>query len=302
MTLVISSQISSTELKQKVRPGMNEQKERGDHRLFFNDPEEKEKRTEEGVEFPDLNSLIYAQKIQTGLLPKKRHLDAISHDYFVYYQPKEFVGGDFYWTSKRDNIVYIALADCTGHGTSGAMLSVLGISLLNYVVSKNYTQTGTMLNEIDKKWIETFRSESNERQFDNDWMEITLCSLDIDTREFQYSCAGGEFLKSKQGELNLFKGNKYPIGGWQIEEDRHFETFHLTLEKEETIYLYSDGVKHQFDTIKGKKFSRERLVNLLSNIDHLTLEEQKDFFIDVFGKWKSTGPATDDITFVGFRL
>jgi serine phosphatase RsbU (regulator of sigma subunit) len=301
MTLLISSQISS-ELEQKIRSEISERNSPADLTYFLGHGKDNENRKYKQVDFPDLNSLLYAEKIQTGLLPKKRHLDAISTDYFVYYQPKEFVGGDFYWTSRRDNIVYIALADCTGHGTSGAMLSVLGISLLNYVVSKNYTQTGTMLNEIDKKWIETFRSESNEGQFDNDWMEITLCSLDIDTREFQYSCAGGEFLKSKHGEINLFKGNKYPIGGWQIEKDRSFETHHLTLEKEETVYLYSDGVKHQFDTIKGKKFSRERLVNLLSSIDHLSLEEQKDFFMDVFGKWKSTGPATDDITFVGFRL
>jgi serine phosphatase RsbU (regulator of sigma subunit) len=247
-------------------------------------------------------SLIYAQTIQNGLLPKKRHFAKNFKDHFVLYKPQNKIGGDFYWHTKKDDTVYFALADCTGHGISGAMLSVLGISLLNYVFQKKLTNVGDYLTALDKSWIETFNNDHHDTLFNNDWMEITLISYNTVSHEFQYSSAGGEFLLCQNESVKLLKGNSYPIGGWQIEKNRRFETFHLDLKPTYKCYFFSDGIKHQFDSSNKKKFSRKRLINSIAHYSRFNMQHQSELFEFIFDTWKEDTRQTDDITLIGIEF
>ncbi|MBI3521424.1 MAG: SpoIIE family protein phosphatase [Bacteroidetes bacterium] len=248
------------------------------------------------------SSLIYAQTIQNGLLPKARHFDKSIKDYFVYYKPQDKIGGDFYWLTSKEDTLYFALADCTGHGISGAMLSVLGISLLNYVIQKNFDQVGDYLTELDKKWIETFNNELNDSQYNNDWLEITIISFNTKTREFQYACGGGEFAIYQNNTMTTYKGNNYPIGGWQIEKNRTFDTYHITLEENAKLYFFSDGFKHQFDSDNLKKFSRKKLLHILSCYQAASMKEQHELLEFVFNTWKEQTPQTDDVSLIGIEF
>ena len=248
------------------------------------------------------NSLTYAQTIQNGLLPKARHFDKFFKDHFVLYKPQDKISGDFYWlTTKRDTI-FFALADCTGHGVSGAMLSVLGISLLNYVIQKDYDKVGDYLTELDKKWIETFNNELYDSHYNNDWLEITIVSFNTKTREFQYACGGGEFAIYQNNTINTYKGNSYPIGGWQIEKNRRFDTYSLKLEESAKLYFFSDGIKHQFDSENRKKFSRNRLLNVLKHNHSLPMKNQQEFLDFVFDSWKGNTKQTDDVSLIGLEF
>jgi len=248
------------------------------------------------------HSLIYAQTIQNGLLPKSRHFNKFFEDYFVLYKPQDKIGGDFYWLTSKGDTLYFALADCTGHGVSGAMLSVLGISLLNYVIQKDYNNVGDYLTELDKKWIETFNNELHDSQFNNDWLEITIVSYNKQTKEFQYACGGGEFAIYQNNSINLYKGNNFPIGGWQIEKNRMFETYKLSLDENAKLYFFSDGIKHQFDSDNYKKFSKKRLLNALDQSSTLAMEHQQELLELVFNEWKGTSKQTDDVTLIGIKL
>ncbi len=248
------------------------------------------------------SSLIYAQTIQHGLLPKKRHFEKFFKDYFIHYSPQDKIGGDFYWLTSKEDTIYFALADCTGHGISGAMLSVLGISLLNYVIQKNFNNVGDYLTELDKKWIETFNNELSDSQYNNDWLEISLISFNTKTREFQYACGGGEFAIHQNNSIQTYKGNNYPIGGWQIERNRTFDTYSLNLEKNAKLYFFSDGIKHQFDSNNQKKFSRKRLLNVLNYSSSFPLQEQHELLEFVFDDWKGDIKQTDDISLIGIQL
>jgi serine phosphatase RsbU (regulator of sigma subunit) len=248
------------------------------------------------------SSLVYAQTIQSGLLPKTRHFDKFFKDHFIFYHPQKKIGGDFYWLTSKDDIVFFAMADCTGHGVSGAMLSVLGISLLNYAIQKSFDKVGDYLTELDKKWIETFNNELSDSKFNNDWLEITLISFNTKTREFQYSCGGGEFAIHQNNELNLYKGNNFPIGGWQLEQNRQFDTYSLVLEENAKIYFFSDGLKHQFDWENKKKFSRTRLLNLLSYNQPMRMNYQHELVADVFNTWKGNTQQTDDVSLIGIEF
>lgn len=248
------------------------------------------------------SSLIYAQTIQNGLLPKTRHFEKAFKDCFVLYKPQEKIGGDFYWLTRKGDTVFFALADCTGHGVSGAMLSVLGISLLNYVVQKNFAQVGEYLTELDKKWVETFNGELHDAHFNNDWMEITLFSYNTATREFQYASAGGEFVILENGRPQIYKGNSFPVGGWQIEQEREFVTHTLKLEAGARLYFFSDGLKHQFDNTNRKKFGRKRLLRLLEHYHRFSMDGQYEMIEYIFNAWKDSTPQTDDVTLVGIEL
>jgi serine phosphatase RsbU (regulator of sigma subunit) len=248
------------------------------------------------------SSLLYAQTIQNGLLPKKRHFEKIAKDYFIFYQPQQTIGGDFYWMSQKNDTIYFALADCTGHGISGAMLSVLGISLLNYVIQKNHFLVGEFLSELDKKWIETFNHDVLEQSFNNDWLEITLISFDTQTRQLQYASASGEFLLFQNNSYQLLKGNHYPVGGWQLEKKREFDTGTILLESNAKLFFYSDGIKHQFNSINTKKFGRTKLINFLHNYSNLSMNKIRTQFEHDFNSWKQTTHQTDDVSLIGIEL
>ncbi len=248
------------------------------------------------------HSLVYAQTIQNGLLPKARHFEKSFKDHFILYKPQDKISGDFYWLTKKDDTVFFALADCTGHGVSGAMLSVLGISLLNYVVQKNLPLVGDYLTELDKKWVETFNGELNDSHFNNDWMEITLFSYNTKTKEFQYACAGGEFAIYQNSGINTYKGNSFPIGGWQIEKNREFTTHFVKVEPGAKLYFFSDGLKHQFDNSNKKKFGRKRLLNAIEHYHTFSLENQYELIDFIFNAWKDSTSQTDDVTLIGIEL
>jgi len=248
------------------------------------------------------HSLIYAQTIQNGLLPKSRHFNKFFEDYFVLYKPQDKIGGDFYWLTSKGDTFYFALADCTGHGVSGAMLSVLGISLLNYVIQKDYNNVGDYLTELDKKWIETFNNELHDSQFNNDWLEITLVAFHTKTRQCQYSSARGEFAVYQNNNITLYKGNSYPIGGWQVEKNRSFDTYYLTLEKDAKLYFFSDGMKHQYESANKKKFGRKRLLNVLAYYQKFSMKNQLEYIEYIFNTWKEGMPQTDDVSLIGIEL
>lgn len=247
------------------------------------------------------SNLHYAQTIQNGLFPKDRHFKKMVKDFFVMHQPQHIIGGDFHWLTKKNDTVYFALSDCTGHGVSGAMLSVLGISLLNYVIQKDLENVGDILTELDKKWIETFNNE-NDSVFNNDWMDITIISYNTKTWEFQYASAGGEFAICQNKTIQLYNGNKYPIGGWQIEKNRIFDTFRIDLKKNAKLYFFSDGFKHQYNSDNKKKFTRKKLLDLLLHYHTFSMESQKEFIEFIFSTWKDGIHQTDDVSLVGLEF
>ena len=248
------------------------------------------------------SSLAYAQTIQNGLLPKDRHFRKFFKDHFIYYKPQNKIGGDFYWLTEKNNTIYFAVADCTGHGVSGAMLSVLGISLLNYVIQKPFNLIGDFLTELDKKWIETFNNELLDSHFNNDWMELTIISYNTLTKEFQYASSGGEFAVFQNNSIQSFKGNSFPIGGWQIEKNRSFDTFTINIENDAKLYFFSDGIKHQFDGNNQKKFSKKQLLNSLENHSTVPMKNQHELLKFLFENWMQDTKQTDDVTLIGLEL
>ena len=220
--------------------------------------------------------LINAKIIQQGLLPKERHFNRLFENYFVVYLPKNIISGDFYWVGENGGLRYIVAGDCTGHGVSAALLSVLAINLFEYaVMNKRIKKTSKILQEIDKRFIESFKGDQ-ETFFDNPWIDLSLICLDTDNKRVYFSGANRKILHINQNnELNIYKGNRYPIGGWQLEGNREFSPQTFSYNEGDSLYLGSDGFQDQIGGDANKKYKSTRLHNFLLSIHNQSMKEQK---------------------------
>lgn len=248
------------------------------------------------------SSLKYAEVIQQGVLPKSRHFNRVVDDFFVLYQPQSYVSGDFYWIGEIDSIVLFAVGDCTGHGVPGAMLTMLAQSFLNHIIlGKKCTNTSKILKEFDKKFIETFQSE-NINSYSNDWIDIALCSVDKTNMKLEFAGAKRKILIVSNNTAELVKGSNYPLGGWQIEDDRLFENREIKLNKNDMIYLGSDGFQDQIGGENCKKFGSKKLHELLVKNSFFSCSKQKQILENVINEWKQGYEQLDDVCVMGIRI
>jgi serine phosphatase RsbU (regulator of sigma subunit) len=250
-----------------------------------------------------LDGLYYAAFVQQGLMPQHRHFTKLGYPYFVYYNPLQIIGGDFFWVGKKGDWDLMAVGDCTGHGVSGAMLSTLALGFLNYLVfSKRYKLVGDILDELDHKWIETFNKATDGDTTNNDWMEISLVAFNRKKKELQISSAMSNILIINDDGFEKHTGNHFPIGGWQIEKSRKFTTTKISVKPNTKVYLFSDGYKDQFGGVKNKRVSSKLFYSLLQNNAHLSMPKQKEELIHFFKCWKSDNEQTDDVCVMAFDL
>ncbi len=242
-----------------------------------------------------IDGLYYAAFVQQGLMPQARHFAKLERPHFIYYNPLQIIGGDFFWIGKKDDWCIYAVGDCTGHGVSGAMLSALAIGFLNYVVyAKQYENIGYILNEVDKKWLETFK-RSEDEEVNNDWLEISIIAYNNITGELQFTGAMGNILLISENNVEKMHGNHYPIGGWQIEKVRKYDTQKFETNPGTKIYLYSDGFKDQFGGVNNKRLGSNSFKKLLLSISKHSMQYQREQLDYHFLEWKGNTEQTDDV-------
>ena len=249
-----------------------------------------------------LDGLYYAAFVQQGLMPQERHFEKLNHPYFIYYNPLQIIGGDFFWIGKKEDWCFYAVGDCTGHGVSGAMLSSLAIGFLNYVVyAKQYDNIGDILTEIDKKWLETFK-RNEEEDVNNDWLELTIIAFNRKTRQLQFTGAMGSIVMINDNNLERMQGNHFPIGGWQIEKTRIYQTITLEVKSGTKIYMFSDGFKDQFGGLNDKRLGSNSFKKLLLSISKHSMRHQREELDSHFLQWKGNTEQTDDVCVMAIEL
>lgn len=241
------------------------------------------------------DSINYAKRIQRAILPSERLISDLLSNSFVLYLPKDVVAGDFYWLEKTDNEILFAVADCTGHGVPGAMVSVVCNNALNRAV-KEYKCTipGEILDKTRSLIIEEFEKSEEEVK---DGMDIALCSLVGD--KLTYAGAHNPLLIVRNGELIEIKANKQPIG--KYDKLQAFTTHEVQLQKGDRIYLFSDGYIDQFGGEFGKKLKSKYFKELILSFQAKTIEHQKELFENAFKNWKGNYDQVDDICLIGIE-
>ncbi|MCX8080891.1 MAG: tetratricopeptide repeat protein [Bacteroidia bacterium] len=245
-----------------------------------------------------LDSINYAKRIQNAILPSNAKWKEHLPDSFVLYLPKDIVAGDFYWMEFANKYIYVAAADCTGHGVPGAMVSVVcSNALTKAVLEEKLTETDQILNRTRELVIEKLTSEDNIR----DGMDICLVRLEKGKNIIQFSGANRPlYMVNQDKSLTEIKPNKQPIG--RYEESKPFTKQEIELNANTWLYLTTDGFADQFGGEKGKKIGTKQFKELLcNNASSNDAEGEKEKLSSFFKEWKGNEEQMDDVTVIGIK-
>jgi tetratricopeptide (TPR) repeat protein len=250
-----------------------------------------------------IDSITYAKRLQEAILPPNEYVKKYLPDSFILYTPKDIVAGDFYWMEVRDNIIFIAAADCTGHGVPGAMVSLVCSNALNRTIKEfGLRDTGKILDKVTDLVIETFEKSDTDVK---DGMDISLLAINKITNEIHWSGANNPLWYIQEGKLIDITANKQPIGKYDNRKPFTTHTINLSTLNPElptTFYLFTDGYADQFGGPKGKKFKYKQLEGILLVLSDKSLAEQKELLGKTLSAWKGNLEQVDDVCIIGIKI
>ena len=237
-----------------------------------------------------INSITYAKRLQDAILPSNKLLEACFKDYSLYFKPKDIVSGDFYWVEASKTHVFFAVADCTGHGVPGAMVSVVGHNALNRCINElGLTEPGEILDSLSNLVEHTFSQNADSV---SDGMDICLCSWDFN-KELKYSGAYNPLYLIRDDDIQEFPSNRRPVG--KFDKKEHFETRTIQLSEKDSIVLFSDGFADQFGGPKGKKLKYSNFKKILLEGNNIPMKQFNDYMSKELQEWMGKEEQIDDI-------
>jgi PAS domain S-box-containing protein len=288
-------------------PEYNEDKELESILVVAHDITE-QKRIEQEIREKNKNisdSINYAQRIQSAILPDNRMIREFLPDSFVFYKPKDVVSGDFPWFFKKDDDIYIAAVDCTGHGVPGALLSFIGYFLLNSIVDH---ESGLPANEVLNRLHESVRTTLKQDRVDadaRDGMDIALCKINKKKKEVQYAGAHRPLYFQKQdGEFFQYRGDAKAVGGIpdKKKEETGFTNSEVKFDPGDKLFFFSDGITDQVGGPKGRKYQASRIRDIIIENKSFNMLDFAKYFHSDFYEWKGENKQIDDVLLIGIQL
>jgi len=247
------------------------------------------------------NGIRYASRIQNAILPSLDMVKQLLPEHFILFMPKDIVSGDFYWITQRNNKVIVAVADCTGHGVSGAFMSMLGISFLIQIVTiENTTESDKILSRLKNYFNSALYPEGIKTE-QKDGMEIAIAIIDPEDMVAEYSGANSPLLMVRNGEIIEYEPNKTAIGTFK-NDNGAFKRHIIELKKNDALYFFSDGFISQFGGANGQMFMSKPFRQLLINIHDKPAEEQKQILYKTHLEWRGNNEQIDDILVLGIKI
>ena len=244
------------------------------------------------------NSLNYAKTIQQALLTRQEYIDIYLYNYFILFKPKIKISGDFYYVNEIDKNLIVVVGDCTGHGVPGAFLTILAITYLHGILTRDKIENpGQVLNILRERFKRTFKPFGSDKI---NGLYIALCSINKKTNILQYAGANIPLFIIRNSEFIEYKPTRNPIGLYPKEVD--FKNNQIQLEHNDLLYIFSDGFQDQLSEHNNEKFMKRNFKNLLLKIHKLPIKEQKNKLIEQFKKWKGANEQTDDILIIGIKF
>ena len=248
------------------------------------------------VEITD--SINYAKRFQTAIIPNKEKVKSIFKDAFVLFKPRDIVSGDFYYIHQTEQYKYFVAADCTGHGVPGAFLSIIGHNGLNGALNKfGYTNLSDIMKFLND-YLYDFLHQNQDMRI-QDGIDLTIVRIDKANKEIAYTGAYNPLVIVRDSSLTAYKTNKFAIGA---SKENIFEVNTIKYQNDDTIYMFSDGYADQFGGPKGKKFMRKKFYNEITKVSPLSTESQYKSLDKTLANWMGHIEQLDDILVVGIIL
>lgn len=246
-------------------------------------------------------SITYARRIQAAILPLHEDIAKKLKDFFIFYQPRDIVSGDFYWFGDlKNNTCLLAAADCTGHGVPGALMSMIGVNLLNEIVYLMDIVSPELI--LERMQIEINRVLQQSVTDNRDGMDISLCYIDFDNKKIEYAGAMNSIYYVQKNELHEIKATRTGIGGTTFRRSNIFEKHTIDITEPTMLYMFSDGYADQIGGKENKKFMSKNFKKLLLSVHHLYTEMQQENIKLTMQEWMEVESQLDDMMVIGVRL
>ncbi len=265
------------------------------------------------------DSIKYALRIQLSIIPTQQRVKSLLPKSMVFYKPKDIVSGDFYWVEAIDDEVLFSAVDCTGHGVPGAMMSVIGLKSLSQAVQdKRLSVPADILQYLDIAVNDTLRQSSDAGSV-KDGMDLALCNINYKTLTLQYAGAFNSLVLIRKNiastytiksEREVFygtdmlevKSDKCPIGSNTDGVADTFTNHTIQLQKDDCVYIYTDGYADQFGGPNGKKYKYNQLKDLLISVAPLPIDEHYAVLDKAFNNWRGKQEQVDDVLVIGVKI
>lgn len=245
-------------------------------------------------------SIDYASNIQNAVVNNSEYNLEYLPGHFILNLPKDILSGDFYWFRQVGKNLVIAVMDCTGHGVPGALMSILGITLLNEIVVNDRTvQPDRILESLRSRIIRAL-GQKNGINYIKDGIEGSVICYNAGINRLQYSGSYNPLILIRNNEIISIKADRIPIGFYEV--TGNFTLHEINIEKNDTIYLFSDGIVDQFGGPKTKRFMFKHLKEILLSIHGKPMSMQKEILTEELNRWKGDSVQTDDIMVLGIRF
>ncbi len=251
-----------------------------------------------------LNSIEYAKRIQTSVLPDHDLIRKYTRDYFVIWQPRDSVGGDFYFFQKVEDVVLIAVVDCTGHGVPGAMMTMLVSAISNRIDLKYRSNPAEYLKEINVLVRALLKHDVDDKKdlYSDDGLDMGLCFYNPNENVLNFAGAKISLFYNEEGEMKRIKGDKQSIGYRESKENYVYKNHEINLSANTNVYMTSDGFLDQNGGHKNFSFGKKRFIKVLKRVFDLPMNEQKNEIIKTLNDYKGDKPQRDDITVIGIKF
>ena len=248
-----------------------------------------------------MDSIFYAERIQKAFLTYDVGASKILQDYFIIYKPRDIVSGDFYYVVEQKGLIFMITGDCTGHGVPGALMSMLGVTLLDQIIIEKKThRPAEIIKALDKGVIKALHQEENSSQ---DGMDISVCVWNPKTRELKIAGAKSSVILLHYDHFEEIKTDRYMVGGIsEHSTEKNFQEYERSIAPNTMLYLFTDGYLDQFDDKGHKKIGKKRFYNLLTQYHQKPTLQQKHQLQSFLQEWQGKEDQIDDITILGVRL
>lgn len=247
------------------------------------------------------SSIEYAKMLQETILCSPEIITQEFPKHFIFFQPKDIVSGDFYWFHSKKEVDFIAVADCTGHGVPGAMVSMVCNNALNkIIIEKDENDTAKILEKVNQEVRSVFKKQGAKSEV-NDGMDIALCAINKERNKLFFSGANRPLVIIRQNEIIDIDADRKSIGG-AYNEDNSFSKQEVFLQNDDVIYMFSDGYVDQFGGENGKKLKSKPFKELLLSVHLLNMNTQKQKLLNAFQTWRGSLEQIDDVCVIGVKV
>lgn len=247
------------------------------------------------------DSINYAKRIQTAILPLEQNIKLNLPESFVLFKPKDIVSGDFYWFAKQDNKLIFVCADCTGHGVPGAFMSMIGSDKINTaVLERGITMPDKILSELNVGIKKSLKQEGD-KESTKDGMDAAIVTIDLEAGKLYYAGANRPLWILRNGGIEEVKATKVAVAGF-TPDDQVFVKHTIDVHPGDLFYMSSDGYADQFGGVKGKKLKVKAMKQIILDNKDLPMNEQKQRLDDQIMQWMDGYEQIDDICVVGIKI